>query len=884
MDETTFDITNWKSVLDAQCIEHCLMQMRGVHNADANFMSGTVTLQFDPSQVAVADMKRMLDEGGFVVSQGETSMQSMPRYLVPETAPPAATLEPGTHTAHAGHAMPNAPAIRADQSVHVGHAIRTPAPVKEAEHKTGEMAGMAHEMGHGAGMSMDDMVRDMRNRFLVALIFAVPVFLYSPLFTDFFNIRLPVPFGLSVNVFAFLLATPPILYSGWVFYTGASRALKQRTLNMAVLVTLSVLAGYLFSIGATFFFESEVFYEASVLLLVFVLLGHWLEMRARAGASQAIQTLLNLAPSEATVIRDSKELQVPTSDVVVGDVVLIRPGNKVPVDGVVIEGNSSVDESMVTGESLPVSKKPSDPVIGATINQTGTFRFRATKVGADTALAQIVKLVQTAQNSKAPAQRLADRAAQWLVAAAILIGALTLIGWLTIGRGFIPADVTPFVWALTMAITVVVVACPDALGLATPTAIMVGTGLGAQNGILFKNATALEETSKVGAVIFDKTGTLTRGQPEVVDVVAHSEWQMADGKWQMADSKAQTADSKSLMADSKELSSHSHPSSATSDTPSAISHPPLAIRHLLSLVASVEQGSEHPLAQAIVNKAKAENLTLIAPQDFQAIPGHGLQAKVNGKTLFVGNRKLMRDHNVELGGLASAADALEGAGRTVVYAAIDGKLAGIIAIADAPRESSKAAAAQLRAMGIEVAMLTGDNRATAERIARELGIETVFAEVLPGQKADKVKELQRGAGANAASSVKVAMVGDGINDAPALAQADVGIAIGAGTDVAVETADVALMKSDPMDVVKAIELSRATVAKMTQNLWWAAGYNAIAFPLAAGVFYPALGLVLRPEIAALAMSGSSLIVAVNALLLKYTKLNKSSMIVYGEKG
>lgn len=834
MKETTFDITNWKSVLDAQCIEHCLMQMHGVHHASANFMSGQVTVHYDENLVSVAAMKKMLDEGGFAC------MQSMPKNLVQEMDPPVTmTMAHGAHDAamHAGHVMPT-PAQKDEHAGHTMPMLSAPAkkdeqPARAQHDMSGEMAGMAHEMGHGAGMSMDAMVRDMRNRFLVALIFAVPVFLYSPLFTDFFGINLPVPFGIDINVFAFLLATPPILYSGWIFYAGAWRALKNRTLNMAVLVSLSVLAGYLFSIGATFFFDSEVFYEASVLLLVFVLLGHWLEMRARAGASQAIQALLNLAPPKATVLRDGQELEIPTAEVVLNDVVLIRPGNKIPVDGVVMEGSSDVDESMITGESLPVSKKVGAPVIGATINKTGTFKFEATKVGADTALAQIVKLVQAAQNSKAPAQRLADRAAQWLVAAAIIIGTLTLIGWLTLGRPYIPTDVTPFVWALTMAITVIVIACPDALGLATPTAVMVGTGLGAQNGILFKNATALEETSKVGAIIFDKTGTLTRGQPEVTDV--------------LADSQVLTDDS---------------------DMPSTDFYKPSAIRELLTLVASVEQASEHPLAQAIVNKVKAENLTLIEPQEFHAIPGHGLQGKVDGKALLVGNRKLMGDNRVSFDDMAQAAMGLEGAGRTVVYAAVDGKLAGLIAIADAPRDSSKETVTKLHERGIQVAMLTGDNRATAERIAKELGIDTVFAEVLPGQKADKVKELQ-------ATRKKVAMVGDGINDAPALAQADVGIAIGAGTDVAMETADVVLMKSDPFDVVKAIELSNATVAKMKQNLWWAAGYNTIAFPIAAGLFYPALGLVLRPEIAAIAMSGSSLIVAVNALLLKYTKLGRA---------
>ena len=829
MKETILQIDGWMSCLDARGIEKKLMAQRGVHHVEANFLSGTATVHYDESQVSLANLKKFVGDCGC-----DCAGESVPQHIVKPGDPSAATtLAPHPfgsagvdHAMHAGHAMPpSTPPLRGsaqDAGAHAGHAMPMPAAPAEkadehAEHEAmgGEMAGMAHEMGHGVGMSMDAMVHDMRNRFLVALIFAVPIFLYSPLATDIFKIILPVPFGLNTKVFSFILATPPILYSGWVFYIGAWRALKNGVLNMAVLVTLSVLAGYLFSVAATFLFASEVFYEASALLLVFVLLGHWLEMRARSGASQAIQALLNLAPPKATVLRDGQEVEVATADVMLDDVVVVRPGNKIAVDGGVIEGESSVDESMITGESLPVSKKVGDAVIGATINKTGTFKFRATKVGADTALAQIVKLVQAAQNSKAPAQRLADRAAQWLVAAAIIIGVATFLGWYFLGTSFVPTGTTPFVFALTLAITVVVIACPDALGLATPTAVMMGTGLGAQNGILFKNATALEQTSKVGAIIFDKTGTLTRGQPEVTDIVVA-------------------------------------PNPITSD-------------ELLKLVASVEQSSEHPLAQAIVNKAKAQNLTLVAPQNFDSIPGHGAKATVNGKAILVGNRKLMRDNNLAFDGLRQSADALEGAGRTVIYAAVGNKIAGLIAIADAPRDASKATVAKLREMGIQVAMLTGDNRATAERIAQELGIDTVLAEVLPGQKADKVKELQAG-------GKLVAMVGDGVNDAPALAQADVGIAIGAGTDVAMEAADVVLMKSDPFDAVKAIELSKATVAKMTQNLWWAAGYNTIAFPIAAGVFFPAFGLMLRPEIGAIEMSGSSLIVAVNALLLKYTKL------------
>jgi Cu2+-exporting ATPase len=813
MKTTVIKLEGVESVLSPAGIEKRMCRHPGIRIVETNFMTGTATIYHDES-VTLADIKRCVAECGYGCS-GEC----LPEHVCKPGDPPGAAAM--SHTGHemgvhAGHAMPAvqpaaAPATQAD--VHAGHAMPAGA-------QAGEMEAMAHEMGHGAGMGMEAMVHDMRNRFLVSFILAIPIFLYSPLFTDYFKIRLPLPLGLSSPVLSFLLTTPAVLYGGWVFYTGAWRGLKNRVLNMAVLVSLSVLAGYLFSVAATFLFQGEVFYEAAALLLTFVLFGHWMEMRARAGASQAIQALMNLAPPKATVLRDGQAVEVPTSEVVPDDVVLIRPGDKIPVDGVVVEGESSVDESMLTGESLPVKKRVGSNVVGAAINKTGTFKFRATKVGADTALAQIVKLVQVAQNSKAPSQRLADRAAQWLVAAAVIFGLATFFGWYFLGGSAIPAGMDKFVWALTLAITVVVIACPDALGLATPTAIMVGTGLGAQNGILYKNATALEQAAKLQAVIFDKTGTLTEGKPQVVEV-------MAAGN--------------SLSQDD-----------------------------LLRLVASAEQASEHPLAQAVVERARSQNLALDTVEGFEAIPGHGLKATVTGRTLLVGNRKLMGDNHIALDGHGEHAASLEGAGRTVVYAALDGQFAGLIAIADAVRSNAGLAVGRLSAMGVQVAMLTGDNRATAERIAGELGIQTVFAEVLPGQKADKVKELQ-------SRGKLVAMVGDGINDAPALAQADVGIAIGAGTDVAMETADVVLMKSDPFDVIGAIALSRATLRKMHQNLWWAAGYNTIAFPIAAGVFYPAFGLMLRPEIAALSMSGSSLLVAINALLLKRTRLNGSQV-------
>jgi len=658
---------------------------------------------------------------------------------------------------------------------------------------------------HGE-MSMAAMVADMRNRFLVAALFSIPILLWSPIGRDVFGFEVGVPFGLREDVFTLLLSLPVIFYSCSIFFTGAVRALRARTLDMMVLVAVAVGAGWTYSLLITLTGGGEVFYEAATVLASFVLLGHWFEMRARGGANDAIRTLLDLAPPQAFVIRDGETVEIPTGEVQAGDLLLVRPGAKIAADGVVEEGESEVDESMVTGESLPVHKGAGSEVIGATINANGTLRVRATKVGADTALAQIVKLVQEAQNSKAPGQKLADRAAFWLVFVALIGGAATFAAWAIFSS-------EPTSTAILFAITVVVITCPDALGLATPTAIMVGSGLGARRGILFKNAIALETSARIEVVVMDKTGTLTKGEPEVTDVVV-------DG---------------------------------------------VEEAELLGLVAAVERSSEHPLAAAIVRHADSSGAPRLDAEGFENVPGHGAVAAVNGRTVAVGNRRLMERSGVELGPLATQRDELAAGGRTAVLVALDGRAAGLIGIADAPRETSVSAIEALHDEDVEIVMLTGDNQATAERIAERLGIDTVIAEVLPGDKAAKIAELQ-------ASGRKVAMVGDGVNDAPALAQADLGIAIGAGTDVAIETADVVLMRSDPVDVPTALTIGRATLRKMRQNLGWAVGYNAIALPIAAGVFEPSLGLELRPEIAALSMSGSSFIVAVNALTLKGARL------------
>ncbi|MFI8388487.1 heavy metal translocating P-type ATPase [Streptomyces sp. NPDC085540] len=746
----------------------------GVLDVEVNPVAQSATVVFDPRRTSLAELRAWVTECGY-----HCAGQSVPSHIcdpMQEPDPPCFTAAPQrpqtTPVTAAGTRSPD------------------------------EVRGHGGHGGHRE-MSMAAMVADMRHRFLVAVVFSVPIVVWSPIGEEVFGWHAPVPFGLRQDVWTLLLSLPVIFYSCSIFFVGAVRALRARTLDMMVLVAVAVGAGWLYSLIITLTGGGDVFYEAATVLASFVLLGHWFEMRARGGANDAIRTLLDLAPSKAVVLRDGLPVEVATAEVVVGDLLLVRPGTKVAADGIVVEGESEVDESTVTGESLPVHKGPGSPVVGATLNSNGTLRVRATKVGADTALAQIVKLVQEAQNSKAPGQRLADRAAFWLVLVALVGGALTLAVWLL-------ATDRPFSSAMLFAITVVVITCPDALGLATPTAIMVGTGLGARLGVLFKNAMALEASAGIRTVVLDKTGTLTKGEPEVTDVIS-----VRGG-------------------DEDEV---------------------------LRLVAAVEQESEHPLAAAVVRYAATRGVAAAQARHFENVPGHGATAVVDGHRVAVGNHRLIEREGVDLGPLSGRREELVATGRTVVIAAVDGRVAALIGIADALRETSPAAVADLRSLGVEVVMLTGDNRATAERIAQRLGITTVIADVLPGDKAAKIGELQQG-------GRTVAMVGDGVNDAPALAQADLGIAIGAGTDVAIETADLVLMRSDPLDVPTALRIGRGTLRKMRQNLGWAIGYNAIALPIAAGVFEPATGLILRPEIAALSMSGSSIIVAVNALALK----------------
>ncbi|MBI2037375.1 MAG: copper-translocating P-type ATPase [Candidatus Magasanikbacteria bacterium] len=673
------------------------------------------------------------------------------------------------------------------------------------EHAGHDMQKMSH-MDHEAAMTNPQMAKqmeaDMRRRFWVSLFLSVPIFLYSPVGVNIFKFNLPTP--LPVNWLLFILTTPIVFWTGSIFITGTYYSLKSRKLNMSVLIATGVLAAYLFSVLLTFTIGGETFYEAAALLVTFVLFGHWMEMKSRRGTSDALRALFDLVPPKANVVRGGKEINITSAEIVQGDIVVLRPGDKVPVDGEITEGETSIDESLITGESIPVTKTIGAKVVGGSVNLTGIAQFKATKVGSETVLAQIIKMVETAQNSKAPGQRIADKAAGWLVILAIGSGLAAFFGWY-VGAG------VGLLAALTFAVSTVVIACPDALGLATPTAVAVGTGIGAKYNILIKDAATLENTSRLTAIVLDKTGTLTEGKPKVTEVVVRS--------------------------------GYDH-------------------HEVLSLAASAERGSNHPISAAILEEAKKNGLDANEKvEKFESIGGHGVRAVINGKVIIAGTERLMQQNNIDLSPIKKEIDRLLSTGNTISIVAIDGQVAGAIGVADTLRPSAKKTISALQSLGLEVAMITGDHEQVAKAVSDELGINRYFAQVLPEDKAKYVKKLQD-------EGKFVAMVGDGINDAPALAQSNIGIAIGAGTDVAIETGNIVLMKSDPYDIVAALRLSKATVVKMKQNLFWAAIYNVLAIPVAAGVFYNSLGWSLRPEISALLMSASSIIVATNAVLLK----------------
>ncbi len=659
----------------------------------------------------------------------------------------------------------------------------------------------------GADAERDERNKDMaatKRKFLVALVLSIPVVILSMGMYVMPAIE-EIPGRAWLQL---VLTTPVMFWCGWQFFTGFWGALRARTANMDSLIAIGTGAAYLYSVFVTVgLVEGELYFEIAAILIMFVLLGKWLEARAKGKASEAIRSLLQLQAKTAIVVRNGQDVEVPIEQVVAGDVVRVKPGQKVPVDGKVLDGHSSVDESMVTGESLPVEKQAGDAVIGSTINSSGSFTFTATKVGSETLLAGIIKLVEQAQASKAPIQRFADRVSAYFVPTVIAIALITFIAWYFLNGA-------TFVESLLKFVAVLVIACPCALGLATPTAIITGTGLGAQKGILIKGGEALEAARKIDVVVFDKTGTLTHGKPIVTDVVSFA--------------------------------------------------PGLTQDALLTLGAAVEQRSEHPLASAIVNAAKEKNFSLTEPQDFQSVTGKGVSATVEGKKLLLGNRALLADAKVSLGDHESDIAALEHQGKTAMLVVADSTFAGIIAVADTVKQSSKQAVEVLAKLGIHSVMITGDNERTAQAIAQQVGIAEVRAQVLPQDKSVAVKDLQ-------AQGKRVAFVGDGINDAPALAQAELGIAIGSGTDVALETGQIVLVRDDLMDVVRSIKLARLTFRKIVQNLFWALFYNVAGIPIAAGVF-AGIGLTLRPELAGLAMALSSVSVVSNSLLLKRIRL------------
>lgn len=644
-------------------------------------------------------------------------------------------------------------------------------------------------------------IKTFKNKFILSLFFAIPAFIIGMVFM-WLDITIPYQ-----DYILWFLATPVQFIVGWSFYRGAWNALKNKTTNMDTLIAVGTSAAYFFSVYAILFNpELGQYFETSAILITLVIMGKFLEAIAKGKTSEAIKKLMGLSPKTATVIRNGKEIKIKIDHVVEGDIILVKPGEKIPVDGKITDGSSSIDESMVTGESMPVEKKEGDIVTGATINKQGSFKFKATKVGENTTLSRIIKLIEEAQGKKAPIQRFADTISSYFVPIVIIIAILTFSSWLFLFEKDIK-------FALIAAVSVLVIACPCALGLATPTAIMVGTGKGAKKGILIKGGDALETAHKLNSIIFDKTGTITKGTPEVTDIVPIN-----------------------IKSENK----------------------------LLQLAASIEKNSEHPLAEAIVKKAKQNKLSLGNPKGFRAIPGHGIKAKLNKTQYYFGNSKLMIDNKINIKKLKSKIELLEEQGKTAMILSDSKKVIGIITVADTIKETSKAAVKKLQNMKISVYMITGDNKRTANAIAKQAGINHVFAEVLPEDKAKYVKKLQK--------KGKVAMVGDGINDAPALAQADIGIAMGSGTDVAMETGNIVLMRNDLLDVPRSIRLSKLTMSKIKQNMFWALFYNTLGIPLAAGALYPFTGWLLSPIIAGAAMAMSSVSVVSNSLLLKHKRL------------
>lgn len=810
-------ITGMSCASCAARIEKGLETIQGVSQATVNLAAEKATVLFHPEQTDISSLIERVKSLGYGARTEKVVLpiQGMTCASCVRRVEKALSSAKGVIQAGVNLATEKATIEYLPQEVSIRDLKKA---VEEAgyqilEVKAGDLTLREEDIVEKERLARETELFKLKRKFIIGAILLVPILLLmygASFFKKWIGLSQEMNFFLQ-----FLLATPVQFWAGLQFYVGAWKAARHKTSDMNTLIAVGTSAAYFYSLIVTFFphlimvegLMLDVYFDTSVAIIVLILLGRFLEARAKGKTSEAIKKLIGLQPKTARIIRNGSEMDIPVSEVAVGDLVIVRPGERIPVDGVVREGYSSVDESMVTGESLPIEKKAGDRVIGATINKTGTFKFEATRVGKETVLAQIIQLVQEAQGSKPPIARMVDVIASYFVPIVIGIAIVTFIIWSLFGP---PPALT---YAFLNFIAVLIIACPCALGLATPTSIMVGTGKGAENGILIRGAEALETAHHLNTIVLDKTGTLTKGEPSVTDVI---------------ETKGFTK------------------------------------QELLILAASAEKGSEHPLGEAIVKKAREEELNLSDVKDFQAIAGHGIEAMIDSKKVLLGNLRLMEDRKVELYGLAAKAEALSSQGKTSMFLAVDGEAAGIIGVADTLKENSKEAVEALKRMGLEVVMLTGDNERTARTIASQLGINRVLAEVLPEKKAEEVKRLQ-------GEGKKVGMVGDGINDAPALAQADVGIAIGTGTDVAMESSDITLIGGDLKGVVNAIALSKATIRNIKQNLFWAFAYNTILIPMAAGAFFPFFGILLNPIFAAGAMAFSSVTVVSNALRLRKFK-------------
>lgn len=800
-------VTGMSCASCAAKIEDSLLHLQGVSNASVNFAAEKATIWYDPLNVSVDDFLKTIKDLGYSASVAKLiiPIKGMSCAACATRVQDALSSLDGVVSASVNLATERAAIEYIPSRIGMREFKKT---IKDAGYEI-LTADKGEDIVEKEKREREAHYRNLKTKVITGALLSLPVFILT--YWDMFGLPIALPRKLNF-IIQLILESPVQFWIGWQFYKGAVSAARHRTTNMNTLIAVGTSAAYIYSVIATFYpslfevkgYSAEVYFDTAAAIIVLILLGRMLEARAKGQTSEAIKKLAGLQAKTAKVVRNGSELDILVEEVDIGDIIIVRPGEKIPVDGVIKEGYSSVDEAMLTGESIPVEKKTGDFVIGATINKTGSFKFEATKVGRETMLSQIINMVQEAQGSKPPIARMADLIASYFVPAVMGISVITFFTWYSFGPE------PSFTYAVLNFIAVLIIACPCALGLATPTSIMVGTGKGAENGILIRGGEALETAHKINSIVFDKTGTLTKGEPSVTDVIANKS---------------------------------------------------ITERDILFYAASAEKGSEHPLGEAIIKKANQDSIELIAASDFQAIPGHGINAKVNGKDVILGNAAMMDDEGIKLNGLKEKAEKLAGEGKTPMFVAVDNSVYGIICVADTLKESSVEAVKSLHKLGIEVVMLTGDNRRTGEAIAKLAGIDRVLAEVFPEDKVKEVKKLQ-------SEGKIVAMVGDGINDAPALAQADIGIAIGTGTDIAMEASDVTLLKGDLRGVVTAIALSRATMRNIKQNLFWAFAYNTVLIPVAAGILFPFFGILLNPMLAAAAMGMSSVTVVSNALRLR----------------